>query len=262
MAGAAVSESAGGANPWARNELPSELEQTRDFLRRSLDDLDLERQAGDIDDADYLALKAKYETRAAEVAAELSSTSDDADAAPHPPRRSKRAVAVIAVIALLGTGAGFALASSSGERVARQPATGSIDAGTTDRLAQARELLGQRKVLDAIKLYDQILKTDPKNPEALAYRGWIVRLAGLPDDGLAYIDRAVAADPAYPDAHFFKGMILWQDKHQPAAAVPEFQAFLASHPPAELVSVVQGALQQAQAEADATTSTTVGSPPQ
>ena len=148
---------------------------------------------------------------------------------------------MLAVVALLATGAGFALAASSGERVARQPATGSIDASTTDRLAQARELLGQRKVLDAIKLYDRIIKTDPKNPEALAYRGWIVRLAGLPDDGLAYIERAVAADPAYPDAHFFKGMILWQDKHQPAAAVPEFQAFLASNPPPDLVSVVQGA---------------------
>ena len=239
-----------------------ELEQTREFLQRSLDDLELEHEAGDIEERDYEALKSRYAARTAEVQRQLDAaggeSGDDEPEEPAPRRRSRRVVAVIALVALLGTGAGFALASSSGERVAQAPATGSIDASTTDRLAQARELLGQRKVLDAIKLYDQIIKTDPKNPEALAYRGWIVRLAGLPDDGLAYIDRAIAADPAYPDAHFFKGMILWQDKHQPAAAVPEFQAFLAGNPPPDLVSVVQGAMQQAQAAA--ATSTTVGSP--
>jgi tetratricopeptide (TPR) repeat protein len=244
----------------AADEVARELEQKREFLLRSLDDLELEREAGDIEESDYVALEHKYRTRADEVERELLSRSDDDASGVSLSRRSRKPLAVVALLALLGTGAGFALASSSGERVARQPTTGAIDAGTTDRLAQARELLGRRKVLDAIKLYDQILKTDPKNPEALAYRGWIVRLAGLPDDGLAYIERAVAADAAYPDAHFFKGMILWQDKHQPAAAVPEFQAFLASHPPADLVSVVQGALQQAQAEAQgATTTTTVGS---
>ena len=247
-----------------------ELEQTREFLQRSLDDLELERAAGDIEPADYEALKAKYSARAAEVQAELDATSDtDTDAAElevaSPRRRgSRRAAAIVALVALVGTGAGFALAGSSGERVAQAPATGSIDAATTDLLAQARDMLGKNKPVDAIKLYDRVLKTDPKNPEALAYRGWIVRLAGLPDDGLAYIERAIAADPAYPDAHFFKGMIVWQDKHQPAAAVPEFQAFLASSPPQDLVTVVQGALQQAQAEASGqpaapTTSTTVGS---
>lgn len=229
-----------------------EVEQTRQFIQRSLDDLELEHDAGDIEERDYEALKSKYAARAAEL---RGATPEAASRR----QRSTRAFAVIAVVALVATGAGFALASSSGERVAQAPATGSIDASTTDRLAQARELLGQRKVLDAIKLYDQIIKTDPTNPEALAYRGWIVRLAGLPDDGLKYIERAIAADPAYPDAHFFKGMILWQDMHQPAAAVPEFQLFLASNPPADLVSVVQGALQQAQAAA--ATSTTVGSAP-
>lgn len=249
-----------------------ELEQTREFLQRSLDDLELERAAGDIEDDDYETLKAKYSARAAEVQAELdAATGEDGagDAREHAPagparRRSRRVAAVIALVALVGTGAGFALASSSGERVATAPATGSIDASTTDLLSQAREFLGKNKPVDAIKTYDRVLKTDPKNPEALAYRGWIVRLAGLPDDGLAYIERAIAADPAYPDAHFFKGMILWQDKHQPAAAVPEFQRFLASNPPQDLVTVVQGALQQAQADAAGqpapTTSTTVGSP--
>jgi tetratricopeptide (TPR) repeat protein len=241
-----------------------ELEQTRQFLQRSLDDLELEHDAGDIEERDYETLKSKYAARAAEVQRELDAPEEDVEEAPRR-RGSRRAVAVIAVVAMLATGAGFALASSSGERVAQAPATGSIDASTTDRLAQARQLLGEKKVVDAVKLYDQIIKTDPKNPEALAYRGWIVALAGLPDDGLSYVERAIAADPAYPDAHFFKAMILWQDKHQAAAAVPEFQLFLASNPPDDLRPQVEAALQQAQAEANGqpvgSTSTTVGSTP-
>jgi cytochrome c-type biogenesis protein CcmH/NrfG len=246
-----------------------ELEQTRQFLQRSLDDLELEHDAGDIEERDYEALRSKYATRAAEVQAELDAAdADEMEEAP-PRRVSRRAVAVIAIVAMLATGAGFFVASSSGERVAQAPATGSIDASTTDRLAQARQLLGEKKVVDAIKLYDQIIKSDPKNPEALAYRGWIVALAGLPDDGLAFVERAIAADPAYPDAHFFKGMILWQDKHQPAAAVPEFQLFLASNPPEDLRPQVEAAMQQAQGEANrqpaassaSSTSTTVGSAP-
>ena len=44
-----------------------ELEEERDFLLRSLDDLDRERAAGDLDPADYVALKEDYTARAAAV---------------------------------------------------------------------------------------------------------------------------------------------------------------------------------------------------
>src|SRR5690606_37957028 len=40
------------------------LEEQRDFLLRSLDDLEREREAGDLDDDDYQALKDDYTARA------------------------------------------------------------------------------------------------------------------------------------------------------------------------------------------------------
>lgn len=43
------------------------LEEDRDYLLRSLEDLEQEREAGDIDEADYLALKEDYTARAADV---------------------------------------------------------------------------------------------------------------------------------------------------------------------------------------------------
>src|SRR5690606_11549803 len=43
------------------------LEEERDFLLRSLDDLEREHDAGDVDDADYAELKDDYTARAAAV---------------------------------------------------------------------------------------------------------------------------------------------------------------------------------------------------
>ena len=51
---------------------------------------------------------------------------------------------------------------------------------------------------------EELVRLVPNDVEAHAYGGWIVRLAGLPDEGLARIQRAVDLDASYPDAHFFR----------------------------------------------------------
>lgn len=127
--------------------------------------------------------------------------------------------------------------------------SGSLPSSTAADLDQAASDIGAGKAVDAMKLYDTILKRDPTQPVALAYRGWLVRLAGLKNEGLVYVDRAVASDPSYPDAHFFRGMMLWQDKKDPAGAVAEFRLFLANRPPQAMVALVTDALQRAAAEA-------------
>lgn len=50
----------------------SVLEEEREFFLRSLQDLEAERAAGDIDEVDYLALRDDYTARAAEVLRQLS----------------------------------------------------------------------------------------------------------------------------------------------------------------------------------------------
>jgi tetratricopeptide (TPR) repeat protein len=155
--------------------------------------------------------------------------------------------------------AGVFLAHSVGSRSAGAPLSGSLPSSTSDRLAQAAQFLSDGKAVEAVKLYDKILKEDPKQPVALAYRGWLVRLAGLKEEGLAYEERAVAADPSYADAHFFRGMMLWEDQKNPAAAVADFRLFLANRPPQAMVALVEDALRRASQEAgipvDATTTT-------
>ena len=217
------------------------MSDERDFLLESLRDLDAERAAGDLTPEDYAALRDDYTSRAAAAIR--------GDAAPAAPRRRVWPV-VVALVVVAGL-AGVLVARSAGQRLPSDELTGSIESTTADKLMKARQFIADGKAVDALKTYDAILKANPKEPEALAYRGWLLRLAGQADAGLAYIDRAIAADKAYPDAHFFRGMILWQDHRDPAGAVPEFQLFLASNPPPDGVPAVQQALQQAQAEAAA-----------
>ena len=233
-----------------------ELFEERDFLLRSLDDLERERAAGDLDDADYRTLKDDYTARTAAVLRAIDDAAapmPETQAAP-PPRRNwlRPAVWTLGVVAV-AVSAGLLVAQSAGERLPGQPAAGSITpTGPSQKLAEARALVGEGKAAEAIKVFDEVIAADPRNAEALAYRGWLVRLVGrstgdqaLLARGLEFVTRAVEADPQYPDAHFFRGMMLYQDKNDPAAAVPEFRAFLGLDPPPDMVPLVEGVLKDA-----------------
>ena len=234
-----------------------ELYEEKEFLLRSLDDLEREWAAGDLDAHDYRTLKDDYTARAAAVlrAIDGAVAPVGAPASPQPARNRLRpalwAVGVVAVAAC----AGLLVARTSGERLPGQPSAGNITpTGPSAKLTTARALVGEGKAAEAIKVYDEVIEADPRNAEALAYRGWLVRLVGkstgdgaLIDKGLDFVNRAVAADPRYPDAHVFKGLILFQDKNDPAAAIPAFRTFLALDPPPEMVPMVEGVLKQALA---------------
>jgi tetratricopeptide (TPR) repeat protein len=214
------------------------LEEERDFLLRSLRDLEAERVAGDIDDADYAGLRDDYTARAAATLRAIERREVAAAANRAPRRRSPRHVALI-IIGVLAVAAlcGVLVAQSAGERVAGRPVTGDVPAtAPLDDLTRARQLFSQRKYLDALKLYDQVIAREPQNVEALAYRGWLLFQASpeeLTGRALESLDRAVVADPSFPDAHFFRGWVLHHGKRDLAAAVPEYRAFLGTDPPRE-----------------------------
>jgi tetratricopeptide (TPR) repeat protein len=178
------------------------LEEQRDFLLASLDDLERERAAGDIDDHDYEALRDDYTARAAAVLRALEA--GEARYAAAPRRGSRRlAAAVLAAVLVLGIGAGILVARSSGSRTAGEEATGDVRLDVRELLAEAQQRLAEQEVLDAVMLYDQVLELQPDNVEALTYRGWALVLSTLVDDGLGYLRQAVEVDPTYPDARIF-----------------------------------------------------------
>lgn len=236
----------------------------RDHLLASLRDLDAERAAGDIDPDDYARLRDVYTARAAAVlraldgggvprsdsalsadgAGAMARRDEDGGATPsavaRPRKRSMlRTVAVVVVVGMAASGAGLAMARGAGERLPGQEATGDIERSTGDRIAQAQALAADGRLLDAIKVYDELLRNDPDHPVALAQRGWLVSRAGLADEGLETIDRAIEIEPGYPDAWFFKAMIHWRLKDEPAEARAAFEQLLALDPPEELARFVR-----------------------
>ena len=227
----------------------ADLEEQRRFLLQSLKDLDREREVGDIDDVDYRTLRDDYTARTAAV---LHAIDERKAGLAHQQkgvrrrRSTKWTALVVAGVVAVGIGGGVLVASTSGQRMPGQTATGNVPSNVSDQLAAAQNDIAQGKAVDALKLYDQVLKQDPRNAQALTFRGWILESANLHDEALASLDKALAADPTFAMAHYFKGAVLFEGKNDPAGAVKEFQAFLASNPPADAAKTAQDALNQAQ----------------
>jgi hypothetical protein len=292
------------------------LELEREFLLRSLADLDAEHEAGDIEDDDFQSLTDDYTARAATVlraleaitgaktrtrarpaptastapgvagrrrpasgSASAPATSSGTDrgrtsaapagagggdsaqlAAALQSRRRWRTAAVVALVLGFGAVAAWAVAQSSGSRQPGQTATGNgqitgttASGGVDPRISQAINLVNQGQVANALKLFDDVLTTDPNQPVALADGGWLEAQAGisgnrpdLVDTGLVKIQKAERVDASFADPHFFRGFLLLRAKNDPAGAVTELRTYLGLVDPASpQVATVQPLLQEA-----------------
>lgn len=207
------------------------LEEERDFLLRSLDDLERERGAGDIDDADYRALKDDYTARAAAVLKALDDGRATA-AAPQPRSPAWKVVAVVAAIAVFAGLAGLLVARSSGSRAPGQTVTGGAPLTVSQQVQAAIAKAGKGDVLESVQALDKILKAHPGNAEALTYKGWILYQAGKQGDsaelrtaGYGTLAQAVKADPKYPDTHIFLAVVL-RDQGLPQDALRELDTYV------------------------------------
>ena len=228
-----------------------ELEEERDFLLSSLRDLEREREAGELSERDYQALRDDYTARAAVVLRALARDRPKPGRRSAPvPVRTRRSLGITigVIVAIVALTAGTVVAFS-GDREAGAPITGSLPDTPSGRMSQALQLESQGKAAEALKIYDELLKSDPRNVQALAYRGWLLKRAGLPDLAMASLDQAIAIDPRFPDAHFFRGMVLYQDRKDPSGAVTEFRLFLSNNPPQQMVPLVEDVLRRAMADA-------------
>jgi hypothetical protein len=218
----------------------AELEDERTFLLDSLEDLERERTAGDLSDADYAVLRDRYTRRAAEVlhALERAGSTDHepqpdhdtarASATVAPERstavagsgraRRRRGVLVIGSLAIVAAVAVTIVVTQTGVRLPGQTATGSV---SLSRDAQLRRTMEQAETLEstgdgsgALRLYLQVLAQDPEQPghgvdlvrtEALAESGWLEFEAGVGSGNAAVLSRAQdqeeSAERADPGAY-------------------------------------------------------------
>jgi len=223
--------------------MSDDLRHEQQFLLRSLRDLDNEREAGDIDDADYAALRDGYISRAASITREI----DGAAATPAVSRNWVRRLLVVTCVIAVGAGAGIWVARQSGQRLPGQSSSGAIEQSTSGLLASARQL-NFSDPGKAIEVYSQVLKLEPDNAEALTYRSWILALSARAATGsvkqLALVTavndllRAQKVDNQYPDAHCFLGIVYFRFLNSASLAKPQLDTCKAMNPPSEVQAFV------------------------
>lgn len=211
------------------------LEEERDFLLRSMDDLDRELAAGDVTDADHAVLRDDYTARAAEVLRAIEDHRDAVErAAPRPSRW--RTAGILAAVLAASVAVGVVLANVAGVRGSGGTATGT--AGTLrERLAECQPLAFQ-EAERGIRCYDDILRTSPDNTEALTYRGWARIRSGDGTGGDADLARVIQLDPRYPDAYVFRA-VSRKRAGDWAGAKKELDAFYALDPPKGAQSILE-----------------------
>jgi Tfp pilus assembly protein PilF len=141
-----------------------------------------------------------------------------------------------------------------------QFSSGSVTLGQAQQieqqLSQALTLNNRGNQAGALQLYDKVLSEDPTNPAALAYAGYLQWNVGAASDvtsltriGRAEVAKSVRVSPSYYEGHLFLGLIDENQDHNDAAAVAQFNDFLADNPPAaelpQVAPLVTGAYQAA-----------------
>ncbi len=196
------------------------LEEERDFLLGSIDDLEAEFEHGDLDEADYRELHEDYTVRAADAIRAIDDFRSEVRRST-PERSVGRSAAWVVGLLVFAVGAGWLLAQATGERGANGQITGEIDQSLRQRVLDCQQLGGQGQIQEALTCFDQVLAEDPQNVEALSYRGWfLVLTAGsaqqagetsaadeLIASALTNLDSAVEINPNYPDARAFRSVV-------------------------------------------------------
>jgi tetratricopeptide (TPR) repeat protein len=231
---------------------PDGVDQRRlDEQLRALDDLRAEFEAGDLEPADYEALRDDYTLRVADLMRRLEEGGGP-DRGPQPARRRRVGPVAIVVAAVFAAGAGWLLARSAGERGVGDALTGQIDSNR-QRVFECQEIGVDGRLVESLQCFDEVLTRDPDNVEALTYRGWYVVLATssaeatgqeeeaaeLLEVGQTYLDRAVELDPTFPDARAFRA-VLYDRLGRSADACTEVEALLELDPPPFVVDLTQG----------------------
>ncbi len=207
----------------------SRLSEEREHLLASLDDLDAERAAGDIDELDYETLRDDYTARAATLTRALDGARVTRTKRESPPV-SSRLLWVASVVVVAGFAA-WAMVAFSGARGVSETASGEIRSSTVSLLNDAAAEFGQGNVEKAIELYGDVLEIEQTNVEALTYRGWIQYQSGNTAAARADFDDAVAFDPDYADVRVFRSIVALDDEDYETASA-EIAAFDAANPSA------------------------------
>ena len=242
----------------------SKLEEERDFLLRSLDDLDREYVSGELTDREFGTLRDDYTRRVAAVVRSLAET----EPGEVPVAISGRFWRWFVVLVSVGVLSGFALAQFSGLRAPGESISGEVDRSPRSRLLNAEQLFFAEELeaaraaieeilrdspdfsgalvlsarmheragdpLPAIRQLDQVLQHSPEHVDALTLRGWIlVRIndQDLQEEGIRNLDNAVSQHPDSFDPYVFRGFVARELQGDLDLAIRMYELALDHNPP-------------------------------
>jgi tetratricopeptide (TPR) repeat protein len=271
-----------------------DLVQERDFLLKSLDDLESEHDSGGIDDDSYQQLHDDYTARAA---ATIRALRDGVDARPDPaPSPGRRRAAVISIVVVLALVAGVALAGALGARLPGQTASGNsqsaaqtatakrlartiksleakVNASPNDydaRLALAHAYEANGDLRNALVQSDAAISIDQNRPEAHANAGRLLYLASesikdkntqlqFVTEASTAFNTAIEKDPEYADAYYFRSVLEFATA-QLERAQADLQTYLVKAPSGPYASGARDLLARITKALDSTSTTVPGSP--
>ncbi len=245
-------------------------------------DADADWRAGSLDDAAHAEQRERAERRAAETLAELEAARAAASGADPGPgaasavrplsgRRVALAAVVIAAVLVGGLGApapfslanpvqtNQALVQQRAQEAARQATIKrlldrlTVDPSDSDSLSKLADAYLAGGSVDDLSRGAQILlallSLDPQDTSA--YQRLITAYINVGDwaDAASATDSyaKIAADS--PDIPFFRGIIAFRGRNDPAAAIEQFNAFLASAPDDPRATMIRALLAEAQSAA-------------
>jgi len=186
------------------------LERERDFLLRSLDDLDREREKGAIDDESYTRLHDDYTARAAAVIRTLRDGVDVRPVAP-PTSRRRRVITLVGIAAFVVVVA-VVLGAALTDRLPGQTSsgnTGGSAAGGGSATAKGSSGSGTLSITQRIQRLKDSLAA---NPDDMATRLLLARFLEADGDlagALQQYDEVLARNPASAEADAQAGRILY-----------------------------------------------------
>jgi tetratricopeptide (TPR) repeat protein len=248
---------------------PDPLDEERRSLLRALRDLDEDRESGQLTEEAYRSLRVDTERRAVAVLRTIEAThggADDGEVAdglrelrprprrdeplePDPGARRRTILWVLGGLALLAVAATI-LAGALRSRTAGEPITGNLPGPTSSvdpvaffeqrvadhptdvaaRLDLAQRYLETGDPRSAIDQYEAALQLDPHNAEAHAKLGFLLFAGGRPNEALDAENQALGFDPGYPEALYYKGVILQEGLNRTAEAAEVYRQYLQAAP--------------------------------
>jgi tetratricopeptide (TPR) repeat protein len=181
--------------------------EQKEFLLKSLHELDQEFENGNLSLEDHEMLVRRYTRELANVTEAKKVV--DSGSEPKKGYRTKALVWSLGIV-LLGAAAGITISQTSGARSSGESITGSIRKSVSSQISEAQMLLGNRdRWGEAIEIFDDVLETQPSNVEALTYRAWLnYQSGGEVSAQIKAWEEVLFIEPGYSDALVFLSISL------------------------------------------------------